>query len=194
MAFKAAVRGSLSQDITLANHSITSWQLKPVIQNDYWSGPEVLAVPAGGQASYPVTYRPLSMSTAEKQHEGSVFFPIPDGTGLLYKLTGVAHSPMPAGTIQCQVKHSHQPPPCSSSMHCCGPLTHQCVASALIRDKVLSQIVALPCTRQTHSRAAIQWYGADRCETCAGVSVAAKGSPTPLYFALRVLADCHACM
>lgn len=103
MAFKAAVRGSVSQDITLANHSITSWQLKPVIQNDYWSGPEVLAVPPGGEASYALTYRPLSMSTPEKQHEGSVFFPIPDGTGLLYKLTGVAHSPTPAGTIQCQV-------------------------------------------------------------------------------------------
>ena len=191
MAFKAAVRGSLSQDITLANHSITSWQLKPVIQNDYWSGPEVLAVPAGGQASYPVTYRPLSMSTAEKQHEGSVFFPIPDGTGLLYKLTGVAHSPMPAGTIQCQVRHSHHPPPCSSSMHCCGP---QCVASALIRDKLPLQIDELPHARQIHLRAATQCSGAKQCQTCASVQVAAKGSPTPLYIVVPVLADCHACM
>lgn len=110
LAFKAAVRASASQDITLANRSITPWQLKPVIQNDYWSGPEVLAVPAGAEAAYSLTYRPLSMSTAEKQHEGSVFFPIPDGTGLLYKLTGLAHSPAPAGTIQCQVRHHHHPP------------------------------------------------------------------------------------
>ena len=105
--FKAAVRGSTTQSITLANPSVTPWQLKPLIQNDYWSGPEVLMVPAGAEAAYAITYRPLSMSTPEKQHEGSVFFPIPDGTGLLYKLAGVAQSPMPAGTVQCQVTHSH---------------------------------------------------------------------------------------
>ncbi|KAL0040642.1 hypothetical protein WJX79_000331 [Trebouxia sp. C0005] len=107
--FKAAVRGSSSQTLTLANPSVTPWQLKPVIQNDYWSGPEVLMVPTGAEAAYAITYRPLSMSTQEKQHEGSVFFPIPDGTGLLYKLSGVAQSPMPAGTIQCQVaaKQAH---------------------------------------------------------------------------------------
>ena len=103
LIFKAAVRGSASQAITLANPSVTPWQLKPVIQNDCWSGPEVLAVPAGSEAAYVLTYRPLSMSTQEKQHEGSVFFPIPDGLGLLYKLAGIAHSPMPAGAIQCQV-------------------------------------------------------------------------------------------
>ena len=101
--FKAPVRGSTSQTITLANPSITPWQLKPVIQNDYWSGPEVVTVPAGGEAGYALTYRPLSLSTQEKQHEGSVFFPIPDGSGLLYKLAGVTQSPLPAGTIQCQV-------------------------------------------------------------------------------------------
>ena len=105
--FKAAVRGSSSQTLTLANPSVTPWQLKPVIQNDCWSGPEVLMVPAGAEAAYAITYRPLSMSTQEKQHEGSVFFPIPDGTGLLYKLSGVAQSPMPAGTIQCQVNLQH---------------------------------------------------------------------------------------
>ena len=101
--FKAAVRGSSSQSITLANPSVTAWQLRPVIQNDYWSGPEVLMVAAGAEAAYAITYRPLSMSTQEKQHEGSLFFPIPDGSGLLYKLAGVAQSPMPAGLIQCQV-------------------------------------------------------------------------------------------
>ena len=116
LEFKAAVRGSASQSITLANPSVTPWQLKPVIQNDYWSGPEVLAVPAGAEVSYAITYRPLSMSTQEKQHEGSVFFPIPDGTGLLYKLAGVAQSPMPAGTIQCQVASAISP---AITVYCC---------------------------------------------------------------------------
>jgi hypothetical protein len=46
-------------------------------------------VPAGGSADYTLVYKPLTMTTAEGQpHEGSVFFPIPDGSGLLYKLYG----------------------------------------------------------------------------------------------------------
>ena len=125
LEFKAAVRGSASQSITLANPSVTPWQLKPVIQNDYWSGPEVLMVPAGAEASYSVTYRPLAMSTQEKQHEGSVFFPLPDGTGLLYKLAGVAQSPMPAGTIQCQVYHTQTCSHCKLRCVCCGTPLHR---------------------------------------------------------------------
>lgn len=46
-------------------------------------------VPAGGRAEYTLTYRPLTMSSSGAPHEGSVFFPIPDGSGLLYKLTGM---------------------------------------------------------------------------------------------------------
>jgi hydrocephalus-inducing protein len=46
-------------------------------------------VPAGGSAEYTLVYKPLTMTPAEGQpHEGSVFFPIPDGSGLLYKLYG----------------------------------------------------------------------------------------------------------
>ena len=107
--FKAAVRGSSSQTVTLANPTVTAWEIKPVIQNDYWTGPELLIVPAKGEASYTVTYHPLSMSTETKLHEGSAFLPTPDGSGLLYKLTGLAQSPAPAGSIQCQVaaKQAH---------------------------------------------------------------------------------------
>jgi hypothetical protein len=49
----------------------------------------VAQVPAGGSAEYTLVYRPLTMTPGEGQpHEGSVFFPIPDGSGLLYKLYG----------------------------------------------------------------------------------------------------------
>lgn len=107
--FKAAVRGTSSQTITLANPSVTAWEIRPVIQNDYWSGPEILIVPSKGEAIYTVTYHPLSMSTETKLHEGSVFFPTPDGSGLLYKLTGLAQSPAPAGSFQIKVpaKQAH---------------------------------------------------------------------------------------
>lgn len=107
--FKAAVRGSSTQMITLANPTMTAWEIRPIIQNDYWTGPELLVVPAKGQASYTLTYHPLSMSTETKLHEGSAFLPTPDGSGLLYKLTGLAQSPAPAGSIQVQVaaKQAH---------------------------------------------------------------------------------------
>ena len=104
--FRTSVRGSATQELTLTNPSVTPWQLAPVIHNDTWSGPELLAVPAGGSAKYSITYRPLAMATADKPHEGSVFFPIPDGTALQFSLRGVADDPQPTDTIHRQVKAS----------------------------------------------------------------------------------------
>jgi hydrocephalus-inducing protein len=43
-----------------------------------------------------VTYLPLTM-TGDRKHTGSIFFPLPDGTGLLYNLTGTANAPKPVG-------------------------------------------------------------------------------------------------
>lgn len=63
------------------------------------AGPEFINVPAGGKASYQLTFKPLAMSSPEQPHEGSVFFPIPDGTGLLYRLLGRAESPVAEGSI-----------------------------------------------------------------------------------------------
>ena len=70
------------------------------MQNEFFSGPEFVEVPAGGKVSYAVTFRPLTMSTPDQPHEGSAFFPIPDGTGLLYKLVGRAESPVPEGKVE----------------------------------------------------------------------------------------------
>ena len=101
--FRTSVRGSATQELTLTNPSVTPWQLAPVIHNETWSGPELRAVPAGGSAKYPITYRPLAMATADKPHEGSVFFPIPDGTAVQFSLRGVADDPQPTDTIHRQV-------------------------------------------------------------------------------------------
>jgi hydrocephalus-inducing protein len=45
-------------------------------------------VPAGGSADYPITYHPVTMASPSNPHEGSAFFPLPDGSGLLYRLSG----------------------------------------------------------------------------------------------------------
>lgn len=79
--FSCSVRGSVTKTIVLSNPSSSAWQLHPVVQNEAWSGPEYLAVPSGSKAEYVLTYRPLCMTDKDKPHHGSVFFPIPDGTG-----------------------------------------------------------------------------------------------------------------
>jgi hypothetical protein len=87
------VRGSAAKTIVLHNPSSTPWQLHPSCQHEAWSGPEFLAVPAGGRAEYQVTYRPLAMTDKERPHSGALFFPIPDGTGEC----SLAAGPLPPG-------------------------------------------------------------------------------------------------
>lgn len=87
--FKCMVRSSTSKSIKLENPTSSNWQLRPVISNEFWSGAEFLQVPAGSSAEYGLLYKPLTMTPAEGQpHQGTVFFPLPDGSGLLYNLHG----------------------------------------------------------------------------------------------------------
>jgi len=102
--FQCAVRGSVKQTVSIHNTSTTqAWQLQPVFRNDAWSGSEFLSVPPGGKADYAITFRPTAMSSADAPAEGTLFFPLPDGSGLLYKLVGVAAAPVPEGTLELEV-------------------------------------------------------------------------------------------
>lgn len=67
-------------------------------------------MPAKGSANFEVVYLPKTMTQTKKvseesdetepvPHEGSLFFPLPNGTALLYKLKGVATEPESEGTI-----------------------------------------------------------------------------------------------
>ena len=95
-----AARARASQGVTVANPSAAAWHLRPVVQGPFFSGAEVLSVPAGGKAEYAVQYQPLTMSAEGAPHSGSVFFPIPDGSGLLYRLEGTAAVPAPVDTVR----------------------------------------------------------------------------------------------
>jgi len=53
-------------------------------------------VPAGQSAPYAVTYRPMAMTPQGEAHAGSVFFPLPDGSALMYTLKGTAGPPQEA--------------------------------------------------------------------------------------------------
>lgn len=101
--FETNVRQRDSKHITIWNRTNAQWNLQPVIEGDYFFGLENFTVDANSSNSYEITYSPMSMTTADKKHNGSVFFPLPDGTGLLYNLIGSANVPKPAAKIQREV-------------------------------------------------------------------------------------------
>lgn len=122
--FACKVRETATATISLPkNDTDKPWTLAPVISNDFWSGPVTVEVPAKGTATYPLTYKPLLMTkeggpvdappivpgspvqdpvllqVGLAQHTGTVFLPLPDGSGMLYQLVGKAAAPSSAGVI-----------------------------------------------------------------------------------------------
>lgn len=117
--FECKVRDSTSQNIKLpSNPTDQPWTLTPVLSNPFWTAPSVIEVPAKGSVDLPVTYKPLFMTVKDgpnepppalpgsaaahdptllmvglSVHTGTVFMPLPDGTGTLYNLSGKAQPP-----------------------------------------------------------------------------------------------------
>ena len=104
LQFKTPVRVPATKSISIKNSSTGPWNIKPVVSDENWTGPEVLEVPAGSTGEFVVTYCPMSMTKENEEgevrkHQGTVFFPLPDGTAILYSLEGEADPPGPADTI-----------------------------------------------------------------------------------------------
>ncbi|KAI8854494.1 hypothetical protein BC829DRAFT_429292 [Chytridium lagenaria] len=81
------------------------WHIRPIIENEHWSGAECIDIEPGQSKAYDLTFTPLEMvgSGDGGRHEGSIFFPLPDGSGTLYKLYGTADKPLTAGTISREI-------------------------------------------------------------------------------------------
>ncbi|KAJ3416712.1 hypothetical protein HDV05_000542 [Chytridiales sp. JEL 0842] len=110
LKFSAPVRQTDVKGIKIENKTSMLWHIRPIIENEFWSGPETFDVEAGQVKTYDLTFMPLEMmgSGDGGRHEGSIFFPLPDGFGLLYKLYGMSDKPLSAGTITREV-------PCKTS-------------------------------------------------------------------------------
>lgn len=91
--FSTYVRQKDMKPLQIINRTNASWLLKPVIEGEHWSGPETLVVEPQQTRPYELTYRPLTMTLDGKRHQGSVFFALPDGSGLLYNVTGTSDPP-----------------------------------------------------------------------------------------------------
>ncbi|XP_075181569.1 hydrocephalus-inducing protein homolog [Anomaloglossus baeobatrachus] len=98
--FQCQVRSKQTQTIALSNKTNQTWHLLPVIDGEHWSGADFITVEAHQQNKpYVITYHPLLMSAEGRKHQGSLFFPLPDGTGLLYLLHGQAEPPKSSGSV-----------------------------------------------------------------------------------------------
>ncbi|XP_051884712.1 hydrocephalus-inducing protein homolog [Pristis pectinata] len=110
VSFSCHVRTKQTHAIQLTNRTNQVWNLWPIIEGKYWTGPKnIIVQPHQQNQPYEVTYKPLTMTVDGKKHQGSVFFPLPDGAGLLYTLQGVAEAPKAVAVINREVpcKTSH---------------------------------------------------------------------------------------
>jgi hydrocephalus-inducing protein len=114
--FTTKVRKTTQQSVTVQNTEDREWTINPTISSEgeaakgYFVGKSTLVVPARGSAQYEIQYNPKMMSsrpvkikkkegepevetTEIETHKGSLFFPLPNGTALLYRLVGTATEP-----------------------------------------------------------------------------------------------------
>jgi hydrocephalus-inducing protein len=104
--FTGKVRRSTMQQLMLKNPTAKPWYLTPVLVGDHWRCNKEVLVPANGTAKFDVTFFPLSMTetddgaSANKELEGSLFFALPSGSALLYRLRGTSTKPDAEGVAK----------------------------------------------------------------------------------------------
>ncbi|XP_036044752.1 LOW QUALITY PROTEIN: hydrocephalus-inducing protein homolog [Onychomys torridus] len=102
--FNCQVRSRHTQTILLSNRTNQTWNLHPIFEGEHWEGPEFITLEAHQQNKpYEITYRPRTMNLENRKHQGTLFFPLPDGTGWLYALHGTAELPRAVANIYREV-------------------------------------------------------------------------------------------
>ena len=110
MDFNSLVRKMQKKEVTIQNTEDKEWAINPSISTEsdicsgYFIGKQTLIVPAKQTAKYEITYYPKTMTKKNAQdqmetHNGSLFFPLPNGTAILYKLKGVSTEPEPEAIL-----------------------------------------------------------------------------------------------
>lgn len=94
---------------SIQNTEDKEWIINPTISTEsdacsgFFIGKPTLVVPPKQTVQYEIVYNPKTMTKKNDQnepHKGSLFFPLPNGTALLYRLTGNATEPEPEGVLQ----------------------------------------------------------------------------------------------
>nr|XP_023493063.1 hydrocephalus-inducing protein homolog isoform X2 [Equus caballus] len=98
--FTCQVRSKHTQTILLSNRTNQTWNLHPVFEGEHWEGPEFITLePHQQNKPYEITYKPRTMNLENRKHQGTLFFPLPDGTGWLYALHGTSELPKAVANI-----------------------------------------------------------------------------------------------
>ena len=66
--FSTHVRTRETRNLVLHNRTNQLWMLRPIIDGEYWSGPDTITVEPQQTKNYELTYRPLTMSQEGKKH------------------------------------------------------------------------------------------------------------------------------
>ena len=108
------VRVPVTYEIKIKNPTDKQWRITPSISSsiksyvDYFKGSDqVFEINPGQEGTYTLTYRPLTMSKINpedenekiKEHDATVFFPLPDGTAKMFKILGTSLAPSAQETI-----------------------------------------------------------------------------------------------
>ena len=109
------VRVPITYEIKIKNPTDKKWRITPSISSSvqsyvtYFKGSDqVFEIAPGVEGTYTITYKPLTMSKIHpedpneksKEHDATVFFPIPDGTAKIYKILGTSLPPSAQQTIE----------------------------------------------------------------------------------------------
>ncbi|XP_073081517.1 hydrocephalus-inducing protein homolog [Manis javanica] len=102
--FTCQVRSKHTQTILLSNRTNQTWNLHPIFEGEHWEGPEFITLePYQQNKPYEITYKPCTMNLENRKHQGTLFFPLPDGTGWLYALLGTSEPPKAVASIYREV-------------------------------------------------------------------------------------------
>ena len=67
-SFSAHVREKETKKIPIPNTTNMTGLIRPVIEGEYWTGPETLLLEPGITKNYEITYHPLTMTIDGKKH------------------------------------------------------------------------------------------------------------------------------
>lgn len=92
--FQTFVRNKETKSVSIANRTNQMWELRPIVDGNYWQGPHKFSVDPQSTKQYDITYQPMCMTGGDgKKHTGSILFPLPDGTVIFCSLIGIAEPP-----------------------------------------------------------------------------------------------------
>lgn len=66
--FSTHVRHKETRNLMVANRTNQHWYLRPIIDGEFWSGPEAFSVEPQQTKGYELMYKPLTMTTEGRKH------------------------------------------------------------------------------------------------------------------------------